>query len=728
MAGPAEPASSAANVPPPEAPPTAPQGAPPTSPTAPKGHGALYGAVATIVVIALLIVGLGFANVIPGFHLSPPGSGNGNGGGNPTPKEYTVTFAETGLPTGTSWSVTVQGASQTSATASISLSEKNGSYPYTVGAVTGYTASPNSGTLTVSGHDVSQAIAFTASSTPSTPTYTLTFAETGLPASTNWSVSVNGTAHYTTTASIALQEQNGTYPYTVGAVTGYNATPTGGSATVNGGNVSVAIVFAASSSGSHGNPAYPVTFSQSGLPMSEKWFVGVIVGGYVTTLYNTSYFDTYSEGASVVMQIPNGTYTWASYAFNQSYAPVPDSGSFTLHGAAVTVDIAFVLTVPTSTNYTVTFSETGLPAGVTWYATLNSTTTGAGAGTSIPLMAPNGTYYVNLSVSNPAYEPVGLGALLGSVYIVGANVNVTVPFVLTYNITVHETGLPIGTNWFVTINGSSTSTTVGYGTANFTVPNGIYDYIAGAVNYTANPANGTVTVNGANVSFSIAFTADTTYPVVISQSGLAPGKVWYAYASPVGTHIDTGNYSTGTWNNLSLANGEYEWFALTFTGYDPAPLIGTLTVNGPGTSVSVTFTTHDPAKNPIIFAESHFGTAGSIGLPAGQTWNVTLNGITRSTTGTEIIFLEPNGTYSYTVGAPNGYTVYPSAGTFSVNTTVPGSYDSAAEVDVAFFAGLPSPALALGVHLAASGGSPGPTPTSALPQGVSEHAARSNDS
>jgi subtilase family serine protease len=90
-------------------------------------------------------------------------------GGSSTPTTYTVTFTESGLPSGTSWSVTFNGNTKSSTTTTISYTGiANGSYSYTVGSVSGYTASPSSGTITVNGANVNQAITFTASSSTTT--------------------------------------------------------------------------------------------------------------------------------------------------------------------------------------------------------------------------------------------------------------------------------------------------------------------------------------------------------------------------------------------------------------------------------------------------------------------------------------------------------------------------------------------------------------------------------
>ena len=71
----------------------------------------------------------------------------------------------------------------------------------------------------------------------------VTFAETGLPANTSWSISLNGAVKNSTTSAISFSEPNGTYDYSIGAVTGYTTSSAGGSVIVNGSSVQVNITF-----------------------------------------------------------------------------------------------------------------------------------------------------------------------------------------------------------------------------------------------------------------------------------------------------------------------------------------------------------------------------------------------------------------------------------------------------------------------------------------------------
>jgi len=64
---------------------------------------------------------------------------------------YGVTFEATGLPSGTPWSVTLNGSGNTSATARVGFEVRNGTYAFTVGAVAEYTANRSSGLVNVTG-------------------------------------------------------------------------------------------------------------------------------------------------------------------------------------------------------------------------------------------------------------------------------------------------------------------------------------------------------------------------------------------------------------------------------------------------------------------------------------------------------------------------------------------------------------------------------------------------
>ena len=73
---------------------------------------------------------------------------------------YVIKFKETGLLAGTSWSVTLNGYTQTSIRSTMVFYEPTGAYAFTVGTVSGYTATPSSGAVDVVSSAVTVHISF----------------------------------------------------------------------------------------------------------------------------------------------------------------------------------------------------------------------------------------------------------------------------------------------------------------------------------------------------------------------------------------------------------------------------------------------------------------------------------------------------------------------------------------------------------------------------------------
>jgi hypothetical protein len=74
--------------------------------------------------------------------------------------QYLVTFTESGLPSGTNWSITMSDETQNSTNVSIVFTEPDGQYAFMVGSVVGYTVGPE-GNLTIAGAPLTVSILFT---------------------------------------------------------------------------------------------------------------------------------------------------------------------------------------------------------------------------------------------------------------------------------------------------------------------------------------------------------------------------------------------------------------------------------------------------------------------------------------------------------------------------------------------------------------------------------------
>lgn len=172
-----------------------------------------------------------------------------------TPFEYAVTFNETGLASGTSWSVTLNGVTRTSTVSTVGFTQFNGSYVYAVSAVAGYQLStPVSGSVSVSGAAVLVDVKF------GPVTYAVDFVVVGLPSGLSWSVNLSGALHTSTGANTSFAMPNGTYAFAIVAPNGYTITPSSGHVTVGGSTVTVYLA-AYSASGGPGGQGSATTSS-----------------------------------------------------------------------------------------------------------------------------------------------------------------------------------------------------------------------------------------------------------------------------------------------------------------------------------------------------------------------------------------------------------------------------------------------------------------------------------
>ena len=526
--------------------------------------------------------------------------------------QYSVTFTESGLPSGTLWSVTLAGTPMSSTGTSIVFSEPDGTYSYSVLPIAGYLASPSSGSVTVSNAAASKGISF------SVATFGVSFTETGLPSGTDWSVTLDGTMSSSVGSTIGFTEPNGTYSYSVGAVPGYTASPSGGSVLVDGSAVSVGVTFA--------QVTYPVTFQESGLPASTEWSV-VFDGG-----------SNSSSTTSIGFTAANGSYSYSVGAV-PGYTVAPNAGTVDVSGAAVAVDVTYSVV-----TYLVTFSESDLPSGTQWSVDLGGSTEHSTTA-SIAFSEPNGSYAYSIGAV-PGYT---VAPNAGTVDVSGAPASVGVVYSqVLYSITFEESVLPLGTSWSITLAGTPMTST---GTSiTFVDPNGSYGYTVGAVpGYTANQASGTVVVAGDNPTVTVGYTL-VTYPISFEESGLASGTDWAV------TFNGSTSSSTGTAIGFTAANGTYGFSVGPVPGYTASPNSGTVVVNGAARTVDIAFTV---VTYSVTFSEG--------GLPSGTAWAVTLAGTPNGSTGSSIGFTEPNGTYSYSVGAIPGYTADHPAGDVTVD-------------------------------------------------------------
>jgi len=491
----------------------------------------------------------------------------------------------------------------------------------------------------------------------------LTFSETGLPPGLTWKVTVNGTAMSLTTDgatdSLSFTEPLGfSYSYSITGIAGWQQATLPYS-----GTVAVTTAPTTEPTLAYGQGLYPVTFSESGLPSGLLWKVTFnSVGNSLTTNGGT---DTLTFAP-----VPNGSYSYAIGAIaGFAQATIPYAGTETVNGAALAVTVSY-----TPVTYGVTFSESGLPSGLTWKVTFNgnpmSLTTNGGSDTLAFASVPNGTYgYAISGIAGYAQSTVPYS---GSEVVNGAPLSVSVRYVpVTYSVTFTESGLPSGLTWKVTFNSVSMSLTTNGGTDTLSfgsVPNGSYSYsIAGVAGYSQGtiPYKGTETVNGAPLAVKVTYT-QVTYCVTFWEVGLPSGVTWKVTVNGVAKSLTAnGLVDWLTWSGLP--NGTYTYTIADIPGWHQylTPYSGKIVVNGGPVALLLVYL---PVTYSVTFSES--------GLPSGLTWTVTVNGVTKHLTtngGTDSLTWTclTNGTYSYSIAAVSGWhqSTLPPSGSVVVNGT-----------------------------------------------------------
>ncbi|MCI4368210.1 MAG: thermopsin [Thermoplasmata archaeon] len=150
---------------------------------------------------------------------------------------YPLALLATGLPTGTAWSVSVDGNLTTTTNGTISLRVLNGTHTYVAQPVPGSTTTGRLGTVLVAGHGVNVTIAYFPF------TYLVTFTATGRPEGITWTVTVDGASYPTDSTSVSIGTTNGSHPFNVSAPFQYLLSPSNGTISVQARPLAQAIDF-----------------------------------------------------------------------------------------------------------------------------------------------------------------------------------------------------------------------------------------------------------------------------------------------------------------------------------------------------------------------------------------------------------------------------------------------------------------------------------------------------
>ena len=498
-----------------------------------------------------------------------------------------VYLNETGLPSGTSWSVNFAGATYSSTSSSILLpSETAGSYQWSVNYLAGYsavnaTSGASNGTITVS-PPAPSALGITFAATSATDI--LNIQEIGLASGLNWTSVVagfgaivsNSTVHsYTTLPASAVT-------YYIVTQVGYSAYPNNGSAIPSASGATVSTTFTGVL-----YPVFSVTFSPADLGGSS-WTV--VLGGYA----NSS-----SSGGSITFWEPNGSYPF-TLSSASSLTPIAPSGLASVAGLNQTITVPFF-----SAPATALFEETGLVGSPMpqWGVTLTTHTGSGAAGYNFTVVSTAKSLSVDLNHTAkvrynytvypmPGWTPTPAA---GGVEVNSSSLlfnHTTLAFAMvTYPVTVFEVGLPpliAGHPPTWAVNASFTypeTTTTGYVTATGSgttltvlLPNGTSTLaFTGPAGWSATATIAAISA-GPTAAVGVFTELPFTYAVTFSESGLSGS--WTVYMNGV-SQTGTGALT------FQAGNGTYTYAIVVPSGQSASPASGTLTVNGSARAVSV---------------------------------------------------------------------------------------------------------------------------------------------
>ncbi len=233
-------------------------------------------------------------------------------------------------------------------------------------------------------------------------------------------------------------------------------------------------------------------------------------------------------------------------------------------------------------------------------------------------------------------------------------------------LTFAEKGLPVGTLWTVTINGTTNVTWGSNATGNTTVKSLAFDVTDGNYNYVVGPIAGEVTTHESGLlaisqsrTFNVVF-HPRTYPVTFTETGLKVKKL--AWKVTVGTQT-VGSSKTAL--VVEVPNGTRSFAVKPIPGWNVTVLNtltnttsggkGNLTIVGAAVNFTVTF-------SRVVYALSFSET----GLATGATWTINIHSKTFTSTTPFLNITLPNGTYHFGIPAVTGLKATPNAGTIHV--------------------------------------------------------------
>lgn len=513
---------------------------------------------------------------------------------------YTVTFNEKGLPSGTAWYINLSNGLDSGKILghSYNFTLTNGSYTYLIKSSDNEFQPINaSGSFMVSGSKADVLLSFIEI------TFRISLDIVNLPAGTSWSLFVNGSMYgdniITNNYSILLP--NGTYSIDI-LPSSREYYPSHFVVDINGHNVSKIVSL---------DPVlYKLIVNESNLPNGTVWFLSIS---------NGSIFR--STSSSIELNLMNGTY-------NITYG-TPDhiyKGSeltVMVNGFNESVEATFM-----KVTFGVSFNISGQYIPKIWNLTISGNGVVGPNHGNVTIYLSNGTYNFTADPLNTSWY-----SLTGSLKVNGSSITVLISFKpVLYNVAfiivspshLKRWNLEI-TNYNYTISGNS---------FNISLQNGTYLYIiSGMRGYDSYTSY--VKIAGKNQTLDLII-PELEYRVVF-RNNLKDGIEWNISISNIGKYSSSSSLLI-----VNLPDGTYDYTAVA-SGYNN--VTGSFVVKGHHVNIEIHFT---KSLQTVKFLEN--------GLPHGTMWWVNISGVENISSSNNIAeFTLHNGHYSYSVSHVNGY-------------------------------------------------------------------------
>lgn len=465
---------------------------------------------------------------------------------------------------------------------------------------------------------------------PSSPSSKVTFDETGLPTNSTWYAEVSGIKYASNSSSATVLLANGSYSYNVGTSLSYVPLSVGGTLSVTGNPVSINVTFLSRLT------VRNTLFLSNGTMLNGNFAQGISNSAPIGIVFDPANNYTYVvDSSSNQVDVINlaGTITsrvsvgsspaMAAYDPINGYIYVTNSGSNSL-------------SVLNSANNVVGTVDVGqFPFGIS-YNPLN-----------------HDMYVANLFSGNVSIIATGASPDIGSVVTSIQLVSGFLPFDSAYD---NSTGSVFFTN----LNGSNVASIKDAQLQSYLAVGGSPSMMA------YDNSNGNMYVTDSQTSASTGY----GYMSVIGPNGKIISNITIpGSANPIGIAYDPVRnliYVTDSNNNILVSFDPVSniFIDTVNVGSQPFGLVTGLSGNlvevtdfGSG---SVSFISYTGSVRSVTFGET--------GLFGSNKWSVTVNSVTRYTSGSRITFNEAPGNYNYSISPVSGYVLKNSSGSFSVSS------------------------------------------------------------